>query len=119
MLDQLNHLQASTVLPFLPTLLSHPDFQEGMRDGVQAFQEGMFEEDHEKAWTEDEIIAFIGEESSEGKYRREQQIDQVMGQPSLTYLHHLGFTISYLDQALCSKSSVEKSQERQRHHAVS
>jgi len=119
MFNLLDHVQVSTVLLFLPTLLSHPDFQEGMRDGVQAFQEGMFEEDHEKAWTEDEIIAFIGEESSEGKYRREQQIDQVMGQPSLTYLHHLGFTISYLDQALCSKSSVEKSQERQRHHAVS
>ncbi len=104
MLDQLSHVQVSTVLPFLSTLLKHPDVQEGMRDGVQPFQEGMFWEDHEKAWTEDEIIAFIGEELSEGKYRREQHIDQVMGQPSLSYLHHLGFTISYLDQALAAKA---------------
>ena len=104
MLDHLDHMQVSTVLPFLPTLLSHPDFQKGMRDGVQAFQEGLFWEDHEKAWTEDEIIAFIGEELSEKRYRREQHIDQVMGQPSLSYLHHLGFTISYLDQALAAKA---------------
>jgi hypothetical protein len=103
MLDQLSHVQVSTVLPFLSALLKHPDFQEGMRDGVQTFQEGMFWEDHEKAWTEDEIIAFIGEELSEEKYRREQRIDQVMGESPLSYLHHLGFTICYLDQALAAQ----------------
>jgi hypothetical protein len=36
-----------------------------VRAGEQAFQEGLFWEDHEKAWTEDEIIEFIGEELSE------------------------------------------------------
>jgi hypothetical protein len=104
MLDHLDHVQVSTVLPFLPALLSHPDFQERMRDGVQTFQEGMFWEDHEKAWTEDEIIAFIGGELSEQKYRREQRIDQVMGLSSLSYLYHLGFAISYLDQALAAQA---------------
>jgi hypothetical protein len=104
MLDHLDHMQVSTVLPFLPALLSHPDFQEGMRDGVQTFQEGMFWEDHEKAWTEDQIIAFVTEELSERKYQREQRIDQVMGESPLSYLHHLGFTISYLDQALAAQA---------------
>ena len=104
MLDQLNYVQVSTVFPFLPALLSHPDFQEGVRDGVQTFQEGLFWEDHEKTWTEEEIIAFIGEELSERKYRREQHIDQVMGETSLSSLHHLGFAISYLDQALAAQA---------------
>lgn len=104
MLDHLSHVQESTVLPFLPALLSHPDFQEGVRDGVQTFQEGMFWEDHEKAWTEEEVIAFIGEELSEQTYRREQRIDQVMGLPPHSYLHLLGFTISYLDQALAAQA---------------
>jgi hypothetical protein len=63
----------------------------------------MFWEDHEKAWTEDDIIQFIGEELSEKAYRREQRIDQAMGQPSLSYLHYLGFTISYIDQALAAQ----------------
>jgi hypothetical protein len=77
--------------------------QAGLRDGQQIFQEGMFWEYHEKAWTEDDIIQFLGEELSEKAYRREQLIDQAMGQLSLSYLHHLGFTISYLDQALAAK----------------
>lgn len=103
MLNRLNHVQVSPVLHFLPALRLYPDFQEGVRDGARAFQEGMFWEDHEKAWTEDEIIAFIGEELSEEMYRREQSIDQVMGYSSLSYVHHLGFTISYLNQALAAK----------------
>ena len=104
MLDQRNPVQVPAVPPFLPALLKHPNFQEGVRDGVQAFQEGMFYEDHEKAWTEDEIIAYVTEELSEEMYRREQSIDQIMGYSSPSYLHHLGFTISYLDQALTAQA---------------
>jgi hypothetical protein len=103
MLDQLDHMHVATVVPFLPALLEHADFQAGVRAGQQAFQGGMFWEDHEKAWTEDEIIQFLGEELSEKAYRREQRIGQAMGQPSLSYLHHLGFTISYLDLALAAQ----------------
>jgi hypothetical protein len=104
MLGQLDPMQGATVLPFLPALLKHPDFQAGLRDGQQTFQEGMFWEDQENVWTEDDIIQFIGEELSETTYRRGQRIDQVMGQPSLSYLHHLGFAISYLDQALAIRA---------------
>ncbi|HYU73132.1 MAG TPA: hypothetical protein VEL31_10680 [Ktedonobacteraceae bacterium] len=63
----------------------------------------MFCEDRDKAWNEDAIVQFVGEELSERKYRREQRIDQAMGYLSLSYLHHLGFVISYLDQALAAK----------------
>jgi hypothetical protein len=103
-LGQLDSMQRATVLPFLPALLEHPDFQAGLRDGWQTFQEGMFWEDQGKVWTEDDIIQFIGEELSEKTYRREQCIEQVMGHPSLSYLHHLGFAISYLDQALARRA---------------
>lgn len=103
MLDQLDQMQVSTVVPFLPSLLEPPDFREGLRDGQQISQEGMCSEDHEKAWTEDDIIQFIGEELSEKTYRREQRIDQVVEQPLLSYLHHLGFVISYLNQALAAR----------------
>lgn len=62
----------------------------------------MFWEDHEKAWTEDDIIAFITQELSEARYRRGQCFDQMMGHIPLSYLHHLGFAISYLDRALAA-----------------
>ena len=104
MLDHLDCMQVSPVLPFLPAIREHPDFQKGLCAGQQAFQEGMFWDDHEKAWTEDDIIEFVAEESSEMKYRREQRIDRVMGCSSPSYLHRLGFTISYLDQALAAKA---------------
>lgn len=64
----------------------------------------MFWEDHEKAWTEDEMIEFVTGELSETKYRREQRIEQAMGESSFAYLYHLGFTISYLDQALGARA---------------
>jgi TPP-dependent pyruvate/acetoin dehydrogenase alpha subunit len=46
----------------------------------------MFSEDHEKAWTEDDIIEFVTEELSKKKYWREQRIDQAMEYLSLSYL---------------------------------
>ncbi len=102
---QSQHQESITdALPTLFALLEFSDFREGLSDGEQAFQEGMFSEDHVKAWTEDEIIRFIGEKLSEKTYRREQCMYQAMGQPSLTYLHHLGFVISYLDQTLATRA---------------
>src|SRR5450755_4294128 len=109
MLDQLDQMQVSALVPtfdpLLPALLEHPDFQEGLHDGQQTFQEGVFWEDHEKVWTEDEIIQFLAEELSEEVYQREQRIARAMGHLSLSYLHHLGFAISYLDQALANREA--------------
>src|SRR6267142_5391687 len=103
MLDHLNPLPVVTVPSFLSALLAYSDFREGMHAGQTCFQEGLFWDDHEKAWTEDEIITFVTEELNVEQYRREQRIETVMGPPSLSYLHHLCFTISYLDQALAAK----------------
>jgi hypothetical protein len=103
MLDHLDSMPVATVPSFLSALLAHSDFREGMHAGQSCFQEGLFWDDHEKTWTEDEIIEFVSEELSVELYRREQCIETVMGPPSLSYLHHLGFTISYLDQALAAK----------------
>jgi len=97
-------MQGVIVVPLFPTLLEHPDFQEGLGDGQECFREGMFEEDQEKTWTEDEIIQFIGEELSERKYRRDHSFDQALGLPSCSYLHHLGFVIGYLDQVFAAKA---------------
>src|SRR5579884_442440 len=91
--------------PHLSTLLAHPDVQDGLRAGVQTFQERMFEEYHEKAWTEQDIIRFINHELSAKVYQRQQKIEQALGGPFLSYLHHLGFALGYLDQALRNKEA--------------
>jgi hypothetical protein len=105
MLDQYNHTQ--TIPPFpLSTLLAHPDVQDGLRTGALIFQEGFFEEDHEKAWNEQDIIQFVNQELSVEVRRRELIAEQILGGPSLSYLHHLGFALGYLDQALRNKEAV-------------
>ena len=92
--------------PFLSTLLEHTDFQEGIHDGIQAFQTGLFTEDHHKVWTEDEMITFVMEEISETRYRNSYELEEAIGLVPLSYLHHLGFTIGYLDQALATKAEA-------------
>ena len=112
MLDQYNHTQ--TVPPsLLSTLLTHPDVQDGLRAGVQTFQEKMFDEDHEQAWNEQDIIQFVSQELPPCEaYQWELEVDQILGAPSFSYLHHLGFALGYLDQALCNKNVVEVSEEK-------
>ncbi|MBA2682656.1 MAG: hypothetical protein H0U76_30210 [Ktedonobacteraceae bacterium] len=100
MFDQMH---VASTHPFLATLLAQPDFQAGLCEGRETFQEGMFEDDHEKAWTEEEIIELVEGEVSGEHYRRERLIDRALGYPSLSYMHHLGFVMSYLNQALAHK----------------
>lgn len=93
-------------LPDLATLLEHPDFVSGLRDGEQAFQEYIFPDDHHKDWTETDIIDFTAQELSPIHYYREVRIDRAEGHPSHSFLHHLGFVISYLDQALAARAQA-------------
>ncbi|MBV9705805.1 MAG: hypothetical protein JO125_00165 [Chloroflexi bacterium] len=101
MSDQMHDLPA---LPVLSALLAHPEVQAGLLSGQEAFQDGLFHEDHEHAWTEQDMIRFVEGELSGKQYRREQRIDQALGYPSLSYLHHLGFAISYLSQTLAAQA---------------
>jgi len=64
MLDQCDHVQTAPTSSPLSTLLAHPDVQGGLRAGIRSFQEYMFDEDHEKAWNEQDIIQFINHELS-------------------------------------------------------
>jgi len=88
----------------LTALLDHPEFQEGLRNGQETFEAGMFADDHEKAWTEEDIIQFIDEELSQHVYRQEQLVGRVMNWSIPSYLSHLGFTVSYLALALAEKA---------------
>ena len=92
------------VVLVLSALLAHPEVQAGLLSGQEAFQDGLFDEEHEHAWTEKDIIQFVEGELSSKRYRREQRIDQALGYPSLSYLHHLGFAISYLSQTLAAQA---------------
>jgi len=84
------------LVSILTTLLNQPDFQEGVQEGIATFEEGMFDEDFEKAWTEDDIIEFVDSELSKQVYRRTQLTGRVLNWSIPPYLTHLGFTISYL-----------------------
>jgi len=101
----------------LSTLLDLPEFQEGLQDGQQTFEEGMFEEDHEKAWTEDDIIEFVDGELSKQIYRRVQLVGRVMGWSLPSYLTHLGFTVSYLALILGEQAQKQR-QERGEQNAT-
>jgi len=92
----------------LTTLLNHHEFQEGVREGIITFEEGMFAEDLEKAWTEDDIIEFVDSELSKQVYRRSQLTGRVLNWSIPPYLTHLGFTISYLALILSAKANQEK-----------
>lgn len=99
-------------LPVLTTLLDHPEFQEGLQEGMATFVEGMFEEDFEKAWTKDDIIEFVDSELSKAVYRRSQRVGQAFGWSMPSYLMHLGYTMSYLALMLSAKAN-QKQQEQQ------
>lgn len=91
-------------LPALSALLAHPEFQAGVRDGQQTFQDGLFWDDHEYPWTEQERIAFVTKEVSAKQHRKEHRLSLAMGEPPIPYLHRLGFVIGYLDQELAAQA---------------
>lgn len=92
----------------LTTLLNHPEFQEGLKEGLDTFEEGMFEEDLEKAWTEDDIIEFVDSKLSKQVYRHSQLVGRVMNWKIPPYLTHLGFTFSYLALVLSAKANQQQ-----------
>jgi len=92
----------------LTTLLTQPDFQEGIQEGIVTFEEGMFAEDLEKAWTEDDIIEFVDSELSKQVYRRSQLTGRVLNWSIPPYLTHLGFTFSYLALILATKANQQQ-----------
>ncbi|MBV9688180.1 MAG: hypothetical protein JO202_00545 [Ktedonobacteraceae bacterium] len=96
--------QMQPTVPVLSALLAHAEVQAGLRSGQEAFQDGLFDQDHEHAWTEQEIIQFVDSELSSKRYRREQRIDQALGSPTLSSLHRLGFIISSLSQTLAAQA---------------
>lgn len=92
-------------LSVLSTLLNLPEMQEGLHNGVVAFEEGMFASDLEKAWTEDDIIELVNDELSESVYRRTQLVGCALDWSIPPYLTHLGFTLSYLALMLSTKAN--------------
>jgi hypothetical protein len=77
-----------------------PDFQEGFKEGVQAFREGIYFPEDNHAWSEEDIIRFVQRELSGTQYKRDKCINTAFGIEHLTYLHHLGFVVGYIHQAL-------------------
>lgn len=51
-------------------------------------------------------LCLSGREEVAEAYQWELEVDQLLGAPSLSYLHHLGFALGYLDQALRNKEAV-------------
>lgn len=82
------------------TTTTHPDFQDGLQEGMQAFLDGVFYPEHCKVWTEDDIIALVNEELSGSKYRYQKRFEELMGRSSLSYSHNLGFIMGYVQSAL-------------------
>jgi hypothetical protein len=101
MLDQ---MQIASVIPSLSALLAHPEFQAGVRDGQQSFQDGLFWDDHEHPWTEQKRIDFVTKEVSAKQHHKEQRLSLAMGEPPISYLHRLGFVMGYLDQELAAQA---------------
>lgn len=87
--------------PQQAVVLSHlPDFQQGVLEGQQAVQEGVFSLEEEKVWTDDQVIRFIQKELNVQQYTRNRRLNELMNHPPSTYLHLVGFLIGYLDQMI-------------------
>lgn len=99
-----DQIQVASVVSSLSTLLSLPEVQEGMRDGIEAFRDRLFYEDHSIAWDEKQVARFVSRELSNRIYQRGCRLDQAMGWPSLSYFHQIGFALGYLDQALAANA---------------
>lgn len=96
-------MQQPTIDQAQPTFPMLTDFHAGYRDGIQAFQEGIFFPEHAKVWSEDDIIQLVETELSGTLYRQQKRYEAITGRPTLSYLHHLGFIVGYLHVALDTK----------------
>ncbi len=84
----------------------HPDIQQGLLEGEQAFKEGIFAPEHDKVWSENDIITFVSEQLSASQYRYQRRYEELTGQIPLSYLHHIGFVLGYINQALYRVESI-------------
>ncbi|MBE3558489.1 MAG: hypothetical protein IMW89_04600 [Ktedonobacteraceae bacterium] len=100
--------EAAQLGAFLAALLEQPDFREGPLRAYEAFENHVFEEFHERKWTEKELIGFAGERLSAKFYRKDCRMALIYELPVYSYLHHIGFVMGYLDRAYAARADVEE-----------
>jgi hypothetical protein len=93
MLDQ---MQEESVMPLLSALLAHPEFQAGVCEGQE-----VFEESYEPApLTEEEMIEEVEMNLSQRVTERSRAVCQYHGWDPSSYLYNLGVVIGTIGKGL-------------------
>jgi Helix-turn-helix domain len=112
MLDQ---MQVSQLVPsvsleplletdLLSALLTCPDFRDGLEFGQRICQEEYEEDPAQVPQTEEALVCFVNTELSTQMYCREKVLDRHFKTHPLSYLHHIGFVVGYLNHLMAKRT---------------
>ncbi len=96
MLEQLDRMQASTLVSLLSALLEHPEFQRG----VHVSHEFFFDSYEEASLTEAEMLDEVEWNLSRRITAAEQRLRQAIGVEPSSYLHRLGWVVGTIAKGL-------------------
>jgi hypothetical protein len=86
----------------LSALLTCPDFRDGLERGQRLSQEEYEDDPAQVPQTEEALVAFVNWELSTQMYRREKIFEQLVGGSKLSYVHHIGFVVGYLNHLMAT-----------------
>jgi hypothetical protein len=109
-----DHMQVSQLVSSLPveslfepttlsTLLACSDFRDGLEFGQRIFQEEYEDDPDQVPQTEEALVFFVDWELSAQMYRREKDLDRHFKTLPLSYVHHIGFVMGYLNQLMATR----------------
>jgi hypothetical protein len=109
-----NHMQVSQLVPSVPlepllepatlsALLACSDFRDGLEFGQRVFQEEYEDDPAQVPQTEEAFVFFVNWELSTQMYRREKDLDRHFRTLPLSYVHHIGFVVGYLNQLIVTR----------------
>ncbi len=93
-------LEPSLTTGALSALLACPDFRDGLEFGQRICQEEFEEDPAQVPQTEEALVCFVNTELSSQMYQRGKLFEQLLGGSTLSYVHHLGFVIGYLNHLM-------------------
>ncbi len=93
MFDQ---MQVTPVVPLLSALLENPEFQKGLANGRERFDENY----EEAPLTEEEMVDEVEMNLSRRITERCKKLARVMGDEPSSYFYLLGFVVGTIDKGL-------------------
>ncbi len=88
----------------LSALLACPDFRNGLEFGQRICQEEYEEDPAQVPQTEEALVCFVNWELSSQMYQRGKLFEHLFGGSTLSYVHHIGFVVGYLNHLMARRT---------------